>query len=349
MDIQLWQKKNTQTQLNRCVELRNMSDEALALDIDTIITDDDLDGVVTAAILRRWWPEAKIEFGHPGNLRAGMMDHLINRRTAICDLPRHPKCGLSIDHHQSNEPKEEIDSETVVLWEQTPSAARIAYNILKEKIDLTDLSETMVWVDKLDGGAITIEEFMGENPVLWLGRIIGDDHDITMKILEKIQERMPIKEILSISEISKVLDGRKKRQVFLTEMISKNIQIIDRLAIARLENLKLRSNGYHVTAIAGKDCDACLVIHGDIGASFDDKDGYPVSASFYTNSFIHKSGGVFDLTKLATRFDNDGGGHANACGCRIKAIDNDVVVNRDVTINDVEENIKQWLDMWSQR
>ena len=244
-----------------------MSDEALALNIDNIITDSDLDGVVTGAILRRWWPNSEIIFGHPGDLRAGMMDHLINRHTAICDLPRHPNCGLSIDHHQSNEPKEGVISDTVVLWQQTPSAARIAYNLLKDKIDLSDLTEMMTWVDKLDGGSITIEDFMGNNPVMWLGRIIGDDKDITLKILEKIQQRISVEEILLIPEINEKIKERRRKQDVLTKVISENIQIIDRLAIARLENLKLRSNGYHVTAIAGKDCDACLVIHGDIGLS----------------------------------------------------------------------------------
>ena len=326
-----------------------MTDEALALNIETIITDSDLDGVVTGAILRRWWPNSEIIFGHPGNLRAGMMDHLINRNTAICDLPRHPNCGLSIDHHQSNEPKNGVISETIVLWQQTPSAARIAYNLLKDKIDLSDLTEMMTWVDKLDGGTITIEDFMGNNPVMWLGRIIGDDREITLKILEKIQQRISVEEILLIPEISEKLELRRRKQEVLTKVISENIQIIDRLAIARLENLKLRSNGYHVTAIAGKDCDACLVIHGDIGAGFNEEGSYPVSASFYTNSFIHKSGGIFDLTKLATRFDNDGGGHANACGCRIKPIINGKLVNREVTTKDIQENINQWLEMWSQR
>ena len=326
-----------------------MSDEALALNITNIITDSDLDGVVTGAILRRWWPNAEIKFGHPGNLRAGMMDHLINRNTAICDLPRHPKCGLSIDHHQSNKPIEKNDYETVVLWEETPSAARIAYNILKEKLDLTDLTEMMVWVDKLDGGSITIKEFMGQNPVLWLGRIIGEDKEITLNILENIQNKVPVKDILEIPEIKEKLELRKEKQKYLGEIISENLQIIDRLAIARLENLKVRSNGYHVTAIAGEECDACLVIHGDIGAGFDEEGSYPLSASFYTNSFIHKSGGVFDLTKLATRFDNDGGGHANACGCRIKSINDGVVVEQYVTEEDIQKNIDEWINMWSQR
>ncbi len=326
-----------------------MTDEALALDIKRIITDSDLDGVVTGAILRRWWPDTEIKFGHPGDLRAGMMDHLIDRNTAICDLPRHSNCGLSIDHHQSNEPDLNVNSETVVLWEQTPSAARIAYNLLKNKIDLTDLTDMMIWVDKLDGGAITIEEFMGNNPVMWLGRIIGSDENIAKKILENLQNRVSVEDILLIPEISKILEKRREKQVFLKENISKNIQIIDRLAIARLENLKMRSNGYHVTAIAGEECDACLVIHGDTGASFSDEDGYPVSASFYTNSFIHKSGGIYDLTRMATRFDIDGGGHANACGCRIKPIKNNLAIQREVVEQDIEENIKEWLNMWSQR
>ncbi len=323
--------------------------KALTLDIKKIITDSDLDGVVTAAILKRWWPKAEVIFGHPGNLRAGMMDDLIDRNTAICDLPRHPNCGLSIDHHKSNAPKERAEENCVILWEETPSAARIAYNLLKEKIDLSDLSETMLWVDKLDGGSISIDEFKGDNKVLWLGRIIGSSNEITMKILENIENRKPINEILNLPDIRLELNERVAKQEYLNRIIKQNLYIIDRLAIARLENLKIRSNGYLVTAIAGEECDACMVIHGDIGATFEEEENYPVSASFYTNSFLHKSGGIFDLTKLATNFDLDGGGHANACGCRIKPIDNKIVTNREVVREDIESNIDEWLKIWSQR
>jgi nanoRNase/pAp phosphatase (c-di-AMP/oligoRNAs hydrolase) len=299
--------------------------------------------------LKRWWPKAEVIFGHPGNLRAGMMDGLIDRNTAICDLPRHPNCGLSIDHHKSNAPKERIEENCVILWEETPSAARIAYNLLKEKIDLSDLSETMLWVDKLDGGSISIDEFKGDNKVLWLGRIIGSSNEITMKILENIENRKPINEILNLPDIRLELNERLAKQEYLNRIIKENLYIIDRLAIARLENLKIRSNGYLVTAIAGEECDACMVIHGDIGATFEEEENYPVSASFYTNSFLHKSGGIFDLTKLATNFDLDGGGHADACGCRIKSIDNKIVTNREVVREDIESNIDEWLKIWSQR
>ena len=327
----------------------DMYTKALNLDIEKIITDSDLDGVVTAAILKRWWPDAEVIFGHPGNLRAGTMDEIIDRKTAICDLPRHPNCGLSIDHHKSNEPHENTIENCIILWEPTPSAARIAYNLLKNKIDLSDLSETMIWVDKLDGGSISIDEFKGDNPVLWLGRVIGESEENTITILENIQNRVSIKEILELPDIKIVLGERMAKQEYLNRTIRENLSIIDRLAIARLENLKIRSNGYLVTAIAGNECDACMVIHGDTGANFDDSDNYPVSASFYTNSFIHKTGGIFDLTKLATNFDKNGGGHANACGCRIKPIDEKIVTDREVTNEDIDSNINEWLDIWSQR
>ena len=323
--------------------------KALTLDIKKIITDSDLDGIVTAAILKRWWPNADVIFGHPGNLRAGMLDEIIDRNTAICDLPRHADCGLSIDHHKSNDPHGNTIDDCVILWEPTPSAARIAYNLLKNKIDLTDLTETMAWVDKLDGGSISIDEFKGDNPVLWLGRIIGSNEDITMKILENIKNGVSIEEIFDLPDVKLVLDERVAKQEYLNQIIKENLYIVDRLAIARLENLKIRSNGYLVTSIAGGECDACMVIHGDIGAGFDEEGKYPVSASFYTNSFVHNSGGIFDLTKLATNFDPDGGGHANACGCRIKPIDGKMVTNREVVSEDIESNINEWLNIWSQR
>ena len=72
------------------------------IDIECIVTDGDLDGVVTAAILRRLWPDVEIVFSNPGAIRSGLMDHIIDSKTAICDLPAHPAAGLIIDHHETN-------------------------------------------------------------------------------------------------------------------------------------------------------------------------------------------------------------------------------------------------------
>ena len=325
-----------------------MEVDPLSLDIQRIVTDSDLDGVVTASILRRWWPDSEVIFGHPGELRAGLMDHLMNRKTAVCDLPRHPECGLSIDHHQSNKPLGD-EGGVVSVWRATPSAARIAHDLLKDRIDLSDLDDLLDWVDKLDGGGVTREEYLSDTPAVWLGRVIDVSEGTAMVVLEGLQRGVGVDEILKIPLISSKLEERKRERETLTEIIADRTVIIDRIAIARLDGLGMRSNGYHVTAFAGDSCDACIVIHGDIGASFGDDIGYPVSASFYTNSFLHREGGIYDLTGLATHFDPDGGGHANACGCRIKPLENGKVFDRAVTEDDVLENISQWLKLWAER
>ena len=325
-----------------------MVSEALSLDIRRIVTDSDLDGVVTGAILRRWWPEAEVVFGHPGELRAGLLDDWIDRHTAVCDLPRHAECGLSIDHHQSNAPVGNEDG-VISIWKEAPSAARIAYDLLVDEVDLSDMADFLTWVDKLDGGGVSREEYLSDNPVIWLGRLIDVKSGLAMHILESLQVGLTVEQILSGDWVSSALEERTERQAELDSTISQNMEIVDRLAIVRMEGLGMRSNGYRITAIAGDDCDACVVVHGDIGASFGDEGVYPVSASFYTNSFLHTEGGLFDLTKLAIRFDSDGGGHANACGCRIQPLQDGERVERQVEIDDIDRNLEAWLQMWAER
>ena len=325
-----------------------MATHASDLDIRRIVTDSDLDGVVTAAILRRWWTDAEVVFGHPGELRAGLFDDLIDEWTAVCDLPMHPNCGLSIDHHQSNRPVGK-ESNAMVVWEDSPSAARIAYELFREVIDLSDLEDLLDWVDKLDSGSVSHEEFLSHAPAIWLSRIVDSGEDTAAWILEKLRTGATTEEILADSKISKLVAEKEEELVNLNEVILSSMRIEDRIAIVRMDGLGIRSNGYYVTAMAGEECDACIIIHGELGADFGDSGRYPVSASFYTNSFLHRRGGIYDLTALATLFDPDGGGHANACGCRIKPIEGGNVVDREVSEDDIERNISEWLKMWSNR
>ncbi len=323
--------------------------DPLDLEIRRVVTDSDLDGVVTAAILRRWWVEAEIVFGHPGELRAGMFDDRIDQWTAICDLPSHPDCGLSIDHHQSNKPQSDRPEMPVVVWRDAPSAARIAFDLISKKVDLSDLTDLLFWVDKLDSGGISREEYLAEAPALWLSWAIDDGEETAMTVLELLQEGGSVDSILSEPQISAIVEERRRERRALIGEIEGRMTVVDRLAIVRLEGLGMRTNGYQVTAMAGAECDACMIIHGDVGASFGEGGRYPVSASFYTNSFLHPEGGVFDLTNLAKRFDEDGGGHSNACGCRIKPISGVDIEERTVTRDDIERNIAVWLDIWAER
>ncbi|MGY8702734.1 MAG: hypothetical protein ACKVGY_00200, partial [Candidatus Poseidoniales archaeon] len=231
----------------------------------------------------------------------------------------------------------------------SPSAARIAYDLLHEAVDLEDLTELLLWVDKIDSGQITKDEYLSEEPVLLLGKIIGIDLDINLHILTAVKNGESVESILSKEELVPYLIEIQDNKIRIKDIIEKTMEIVNRLAIVRFEGSGVRSNGYHVTAKAGGDCDACIIIHGDIGGTFTEEGGYPVSASFYTNSFLHNEGGIYDLTQMAKRFDPDGGGHSNACGCRIKPIKNGIIENRDLNVSDIEKNIYEWISMWNDK
>ena len=318
------------------------------LKVEKILTDGDLDGVLCGAILLRAFPDANIKFGHPGALKDGMLDYWIDSSTAICDLPHHPSCGLSIDHHLSNKPSEN-ERRANRIWRSLPSAARVAANLFKDRLDLSDLESALYWTDKLDSGDITRNEYLSDEPMVWIGRCLGVSEGVALRVLGLFSEGYSIDDIVDDVLVSDAISTRKTENEILAREIENRMESIDRMAIVRMNDLGMRSNGYAITAFAGDDCDACMIIHGSLDGSFDNGLDYPVSASFYTNSFLHKNGGLFDLTKLAKRFDVDGGGHRDACGCRIKPLENGLPVERRIEQHDIEQNIREWLKIWNAR
>ena len=71
----------------------------------------------------------------------------------------------------------------ISVWRATPSA-RIAHDLLKNRIDLSDLDDLLIWVDKLDGGEVTRDEYLSDNPAVWLGRVIDVSEGTAMAVLE---------------------------------------------------------------------------------------------------------------------------------------------------------------------
>lgn len=338
--------------------LKDMSSEDIPLagiKIERIVTDGDLDGVMTAAILRRLWPDTEIVFSSPGAIRSGLMDHLIDSKTAICDLPAHPAAGLIIDHHETNRISKDDEYEgfggQIRIWEATKSAARIAFVEVGKIRDVNDLTEVLEWVDMLDGGDISKEDFLAGEAMVRLGRLIDADSNpnIATAILEAFQSGKSVDEILSIPMVTEADLARQIERKEIHRIIDENTEIIDRLAIVRFDGTGVRTNGYEVTARIGDACDACLLLHGSINGSLEIGSAAPLGASFYNNSFLYPKGGKADLTKLAMAIDSDGGGHRNACGCRVKAMsDKGELEKREVSVDDIQRNLELWLSIWAE-
>ena len=243
------------------------------MDIDKIVTDGDLDGLLSAAILLRIWPSANVHFTHPAEIRSGAINHIINRKTAVLDLPFHPSCGLHIDHHQTNRPSSEQELDAAksgckIIWRNALSAARVCFDTFKETTDLSDFDTWMPMVDRLDGGKITPEEFLSDHPIVWIGRTIDASNiGYCELLLAELSKGTLPQNLASIDEVSNEISKSRAEFENLRNILPSSVSIVDRMAIARIEELGIRTNGYLVTAYVGDDCDACMIVHGYRGGS----------------------------------------------------------------------------------
>ena len=85
-------------------------------EFDRIIADSDLDGLCAAAVLKAANPLAEVHFAHAALVRSGALDEIIDRSTAMVDLPFHPDCGWYLDHHQTNRTNEEEEKEFLFFF-----------------------------------------------------------------------------------------------------------------------------------------------------------------------------------------------------------------------------------------
>ncbi len=311
-----------------------------------IVTDGDLDGIASAAILLRAFPSVDVVFANPPGIRSGVFDEFIDKSTIICDLPFHPQAGAVIDHHLTNQI---FESDVLNLWRPTMSAARITHSIVKTQHNLDDLDEFIEWVDRLDGGGVSKEDYLSDHPIVVLSRSIDarESPQAALFVAKSISSGVSIDEILKNPIVDEIVAKRTQESSIIEEIIDQTLQIENRLAIVRFDGTGTRTGGYRITATVGDDCDACMIIHGNEEGSISGKTP-PLGASFYTNSFLHQNGGLVDLTLLATAFDQDGGGHSNACGCRIKPLNKfGELEKRTPNSSDIDTNISQWIRIWN--
>ena len=307
-----------------------------------ILADADLDGLMGAALLKAYRPEASVRFSHAAAVRGGLDDPFITSATVMVDLPFHSECGWYVDHHATNRPTAEeslafTSKGGVVDWDAAPSAARVVHDLLRDVTPVDHLASLMPWVDALDSGGISLADFREDGPALQLSRCCSLRHEPLMhRIVDLLVNGADLEAVLMDEEVAPLAHTLRTERQHAEDMVAQHTTIHNRLAVCRLEDTGLRINGYLVTAWAGDKADACCVVHGYSDGRVDDRDRPPVGASFYANSFFPGAQGVYDLSRMATSLDPTGGGHRNACGCRIQP-------------PGLDHNLSHWLSMWDAR
>ena len=145
---------------------------------DRIVTHDDFDGIVSAAICSFVYRIDDLRFAGPRTITESRIT--ITEEDIVCDLPFPLTCGLWFDHHQGNEDElryRGIDPQGIPgRFALEPSCSRVVYDYFAEKDALPEYFEAMVReADIIDSFAYTsIDDWRKETP----GKII----DGTLKL-----------------------------------------------------------------------------------------------------------------------------------------------------------------------
>lgn len=141
---------------------------------DRIVTHDDLDGVVSAALCSLAEGIENFRFAGPGSILE--MGLGVGPDTIVCDLPHHPAAGLWFDHHPGNledyrlkggDP-EKIDGS----FRSEKSCARVVYLYYQGRVSFPEfIGATVEETDRVDSFDYrSVEEWQEQTP----GRVLSD-------------------------------------------------------------------------------------------------------------------------------------------------------------------------------
>ena len=174
---------------------------------ERIITHDDFDGIVSAAICSHVFGIHEFKFAGPRTITESKI--MITEEDIVCDLPYPLTCGLWFDHHQGNMEElkyrgidpDEIDG----CFAFEPSCSRVVYDYFSRTEKLPPHFQEMVQeADIIDSFAYrSIDEWRKETP----GKVI----DSTIKLRsaerrERIRSMQRLVHLLRDQELSVVAE-----------------------------------------------------------------------------------------------------------------------------------------------
>lgn len=199
-----------------------------------IVTHDDFDGVVSAALCSLANGIDHFRFAGPVSILDSGLE--VDADTIVCDLPHHPAAGLWFDHHSGNLEDYRLkggDPEAVRdTFGEEKSCARVVYRYYGERgfVFPPFLEATVAETDRVDSFDYEdIEDWQRETP----GRVLADTLRITFPsrgernrymrhLIRRIREA-PLGEVLSDPEV------QEKARLY-REMEEKSRSLIEKMA-----------------------------------------------------------------------------------------------------------------------
>ena len=121
--------------------------------LNRIVTHDDLDGVVSAAVLSIATGIDRFSFTGPVTIQQGRFP--TSESDIVCDLPCPVRVGMWFDHHPGNLDDlklREVDPETIPgRFDVRPSCARVIFDHFRDEVNFPEfMAQTIAGTDRVD-------------------------------------------------------------------------------------------------------------------------------------------------------------------------------------------------------
>lgn len=213
-----------------------------------LITRSDMDGLVSAVLLKELGLVDEVTFAHPKDMQDGVID--ITKGDITTNLPYNKDVYLSFDHHLSEVERIGEKPDNLILDPDAPSAARVVYDYFGGAEAFPNIStEMMEAVDKADSAAFTKDEIL--NPGGWellsfimdartgLGRFRNfriSNYQLMMELIDYCREVNDIDSILQLPDIKERVDLYLEHEEKFKDQLTRCAEKHDNAVVLDLRN-----------------------------------------------------------------------------------------------------------------
>jgi len=299
-----------------------------------LVTRNDFDGLVFAALLKKLGIIEDIQFVHPKDMQDGKV--AISNRDITTNLPYVEGVHLAFDHHLSETIRNKGERSNHIIDAKAPSAARVVYRYYGgEKTFPAAWNEMMEAVDKGDSAQYGIDEIL--NPRGWslmnflmdartgLGRFKEfriSNYQLMMDLIEKCTS-LTIEEIIALPDVQERVQLFQEHAELAKQQIQRCSTIHGDLVVLDLRNEKTiyAVNRFMIYALY-PDCKISIHVMWGLKQQ---------NTVFAIGKSILNRNSTVNIGELCLAYG--GGGHQNAGTCQVA---NEVT---NVKLNEIIEKI----------
>ena len=212
-----------------------------------LVTRSDMDGLISAILLKQLDMIDEIQFAHPKDVQDGKI--ALDERCITTNLPYNEVVHLAFDHHSSETQRVKASKNNYVIMAHAPSAARVVYEHFGGKSAFPDIpDEMMVAVDKADSAQFTYEDVV--DPKGWellsflmdartgLGRFREfriSNYSLMMELIDYCQTHT-IDQILQLPDVKERVDLFFAQQELFKDQVKRCTTLYQKLAVLDLRD-----------------------------------------------------------------------------------------------------------------